>query len=598
MKKIKSMLALVLAAVMVLAMGTVSAFAASVEVNTDENDTHTYKVYQVYTGDLSGSTLSNLKYGANYAPSGKKTGDAVPKTESDAITDAAAFAKDLVQNQKLSGDPVATLNAGNGFKATGLADGYYLIVDETTGTLADGDALSANMVKVAGDVKVDLKKDTTSGDKKITSDTLGKTETTVNGKVDNVSIGDTVNFEITGNIPSHATDYDYYYFIIGDKLSDGLTFSGADSVVVKIGDTVLEKGKDYALYTGEDGYTFQVAMLDAKAHAGQTVTVTYSAKLNKDAVIGEDANTNKMEIVYSNNPNNKYDGTNDKDKPGKPDKEKNVPTGKTPEVTTETYTTALKIQKVDENGKVLTGAEFTITGDSTEIVLVSSEEFKKDASGEYYKLKDGTYTTEAPVTEDKMVEAAAGADKGYVEDVSYTGDDKKVVGGKTYRPYKADTDSGKTVYVLVENNVDLYDGTDKYAKTVTYTQKDTKGATEVTAKAEVGADGVVYFRGLGAGEYTITETKTPAGYNTIDPMTVNITFTAAPDQGKEHWSTNTTNVNYNKDTGTFELTIENQKGAELPSTGGIGTVIFYVLGSILVIGSAIVLISRRRMEDR
>ena len=45
-----------------------------------------------------------------------------------------------------------------------------------------------------------------------------------------------------------------------------------------------------------------------------------------------------------------------------------------------------------------------------------------------------------------------------------------------------------------------------------------------------------------------------------------------------------------------EVEVENQAGAELPSTGGIGTTIFYILGAILVIGAGVVLVTRRRMS--
>ena len=48
-------------------------------------------------------------------------------------------------------------------------------------------------------------------------------------------------------------------------------------------------------------------------------------------------------------------------------------------------------------------------------------------------------------------------------------------------------------------------------------------------------------------------------------------------------------------TALFKETVENKKGAELPTTGGMGTTIFYIVGSVLVIGTAVVLISKRRM---
>lgn len=592
---------LALAMSMMITMSAVS-FAAdddpiTISMDFEEGDTHQYKVYQIFTGDLSGGVLSNVKYGANYG----ETGNAVPKTVLEGITDADAFARSIYPDA-VTGNPVGTLSAANSSVTVDSA-GYYLIVDDTGIALTQGDAYSAYIVEVVDTVKVAPKKDTTSGDKIITSDTLGKTETVVNGKIDNVSIGDTVNFKLTGNIPGHATDYDYYYFIIGDTLSEGLTFN-SNSVAVTATKTVdgeetvtnLVKDTDYYLYEGEDGYTFQVAMANAKAHAGETITVTYSAVLNEKASIGEEANTNKMEIVYSNNPNSVYDGTQDNDKPGKPDSQTPVPTGKTPEVTTETFTTGIEIQKVDEDGNVLTGAEFTITGDSTEIVLVSSEEFEEAENGEYYGLTDGTYTKEAPVTADRMEPAAEGATKGYVvAESSYEGDDTVTVDGTKYRPFK-DGDTG-TVYILVKANSDKYNGK-RYNKSVTYTQKNTTGEGAVEAKAEVGPDGVVQFVGLGAGTYTIEETKTPAGYNTLAPVTVDITFTANPETGEYHWNKTSGNATYNHETGVFEMTIENQKGSELPETGGIGTMIFYVLGTLLVVGCGIVLISKRRMENR
>ena len=49
-------------------------------------------------------------------------------------------------------------------------------------------------------------------------------------------------------------------------------------------------------------------------------------------------------------------------------------------------------------------------------------------------------------------------------------------------------------------------------------------------------------------------------------------------------------------TGELDADIENKQGAELPSTGGIGTTIFYILGTVLVIGAGVLLVTRRRMS--
>lgn len=597
MKKFKKAFAIVLALAVVLSMSVAPTFAASVSMEIASTDTHEYKVYQIYTGDLSedGKTLSNVKYGnSGYGTAGA----AVPKSELDGVVadGADAFARKIADDCIT---PVGTLKAGN-TSIDNLAPGYYLIVDDTEKELVDGDSYSAYIVEILKTTTIKPKKDITESDKKITTDTLGKDEatTTVNGVVDNVSIGDTVNFEITGTVPSHATDYDYYFYIIGDTLTDGLTFNPQSVKVSASTKGDLTEDTDYALYTGDnaDGKTFQVALTNAKALAGQTITVTYSATLNEKAQIGELSNDNTVVIEYSNNPNHDYDGDKDVDNPGKPASESNSPLGETPEIKTQTYTTGIQIQKVDEEGNVLTGAEFTVTGDNEEIVLVSDETFAEDTEGTYYKLKNGTYTTQDPVNADYMKPAAAGATAGYVEDATYDGEDKEIIEGKTYRPYNSATDAEATVYVLVKANADQYESTEvKYKKTIKYTQKNTN-ASGVTATAEVGADGVVIFNGLGAGEYTITESKTPDGYNTIAPITFTIAFKANPETGAYHWSTTSNDASYNPATGEFELTIENKQGAELPSTGGIGTTIFYVLGALLVVGAGVLLVTRRRMK--
>ena len=120
------------------------------------------------------------------------------------------------------------------------------------------------------------------------------------------------------------------------------------------------------------------------------------------------------------------------------------------------------------------------------------------------------------------------------------------------------------------------------------------------SKVEVGTDGKAKFTGLGAGEYTLSETKVPAGYNKIADISFEITATVSDDTtsqtGKQiTFDTDNDDINVESDN-TLTLTVENQKGTELPSTGGIGTTIFYVIGAILVLGAGILLVTRRRMN--
>ena len=71
---------------------------------------------------------------------------------------------------------------------------------------------------------------------------------------------------------------------------------------------------------------------------------------------------------------------------------------------------------------------------------------------------------------------------------------------------------------------------------------------------------------------------------------IEIVITASIDQT----GAGTANVTYNK-TSTGDVMVENQTGTELPSTGGIGTTIFYIVGSLLAVGAVILLVTKKRM---
>ena len=108
------------------------------------------------------------------------------------------------------------------------------------------------------------------------------------------------------------------------------------------------------------------------------------------------------------------------------------------------------------------------------------------------------------------------------------------------------------------------------------------------------------FTGLNAGTYTLTETKTPAGYNTIAPITFTISATQSGSTtvagGAITWSPDNAAIRLDAANGVFDTTIVNNAGAELPSTGGMGTTIFYVLGGILVVGAVVLLVTKKRMN--
>lgn len=111
-------------------------------------------------------------------------------------------------------------------------------------------------------------------------------------------------------------------------------------------------------------------------------------------------------------------------------------------------------------------------------------------------------------------------------------------------------------------------------------------------KIATGEDGKITFSGIAAGTYTLTETDTLSGYNLLDaPIIVAIT----PNVDDPSQATVAVTSGEGTASGNV-ITIVNQSGSVLPSTGGIGTTIFYIIGAILVIGAGVVLVTRRRMS--
>lgn len=607
MKHVKHLLVAALT-VFMAAVLAVPAYAAGHTISVSNDDTHTYKVYQVLTGTLSeagSKELGNPAWGSAVTPGADgKVGD---------YADAQAFV-DAIKN--LSGQDLAEAVAGvldtdpadegtlsKGNAVSDLATGYYILVDVTTPlTNDDGtvDTKALHVIKVLNDVDgIEIKWGTTEDKKEIVSDTLGKdegvNEFAANTDTDNVSIGDTVNYKITATIPENANLFNYFYFVINDTLSDGLSLDKTSIVVYK--DSVndankLTAGTDYNVQYDVNDHTFEVGLLQGTYNAqteikpGDTIIVTYSAVLNENAEIGEESNDNTSTVTFSNNPNHDYDGQTN---PGFPAEKEKDALGETPESTTETYTTGLEIQKVDQDGKPLTGVEFTISGTSTKTVLKVEESFVADANGDYYKLKNGKYTKEAPSTEQTMEPAESGATSGYVvAEEGYEGTDAITIGGITYRPVKANE---TPTHILVNGNADQYEeGT--YKKVVG--EKTELVTTQHSAKAYVDANGIVRFDGLGAGTYTISETDTPEGYNTLDDLDVVISF----DKSKSpKWSTTTSGASYDQSEGVIKLTIENNKGTTLPETGGMGTTILYIVGGCMIAAGVVMFLTKRRMAS-
>ncbi|MFR2443211.1 MAG: SpaA isopeptide-forming pilin-related protein [Ruminococcus sp.] len=172
---------------------------------------------------------------------------------------------------------------------------------------------------------------------------------------------------------------------------------------------------------------------------------------------------------------------------------------------------------------------------------------------------------------------------------------------------------------LKDAEFNLKNAADKYAKVdengyVT-------GWVDTVAEASVlksDANGLFKVIGLDDGTYTLTETKAPTGYNLLNaPVTLKLDATTANGQNWDVFDATKalTDLTLTVDTGAaqpaktpgegdsfgkygvVETTVLNTSGSSLPSTGGIGTTIFYVAGGVLVVGAGVLLITKKRAKD-
>lgn len=568
MKKMKKIVGLLLTMVMVLAMAVPAMAAGNFKITLNTNMSgHTYSAYQIFTGDLvekdGNKVLTAVEWGTGVTDTDAILAEledlgldvTAESTASDVAKALVGKGDDSTLMQAVAdvfGDHLSTTaisstetkedGATTGYVISGLEAGYYLVKD--TGTVPETEAATRYILEVVGDVTTDVKAEVPTIEKKIVINATTKVD------ANNAGVGQVVSYEITGNVPDY-TGYDTYYYVINDTLSAGLTFN--NDVKVEVNGSVLTKGTDYYVYSGEEAgnYTFRVAFEDIKEFAiGADVVVTYSATVNDNAVIGEEGNPNTVNLTYSNDPNDDEGGER---VPGLPDD----PKGETPVDKTITYVAEIDITKTDDKGKPLAGAEFTLTGFSKQTVLKDRTYYEFAENGTYYLLKDGTYTTVSPD----------------------------------------------------EDSADLYVST-----TVKFVKKTATEITEVTSPVKMvvtsDANGKVLFKGLGEGTYTIEETVVPEGYNKAQDVKVVIVCdepeTVSDGTEKAYWEIGTqtsegvTLLNAEggrATTGIYQTTIVNKPGVVLPSTGGIGTTIFYVVGAILVIGAAVVLITRKRMSN-
>lgn len=354
MKLFKKLASFILAFAMVMAiampsvvMATDTTYKLTLE-NTVKD--HTYEVYQVFSGTLSTKdgrkVLSDLKWG-----SGVKTGvyTVTAKEKAKTLTDeptARAFAKDLVDGNKLSNPTKTVVSNATKTEITGLIAGYYLVKD-TNGSLKNkNDSYTAYILQVVGDATTSVKSDVPSSEKKV-KDINDSTETETNEWQDAADwdIGDEVPFKIEGTLPSNYDKYTKYTLKFHDKEEEGLTFNH-ESVHVYIDNAEILTGFE-VVENPDDGDTFDVVFENLKntsAKKNSVIRVEYKSVLNEQANLGKPGNKNTMYMEFSNNPNNEQGGE----------------IGKTPKDTVIVFTYKVSVNKVNEKNEKLEGANFTL----------------------------------------------------------------------------------------------------------------------------------------------------------------------------------------------------------------------------------------------
>ena len=524
MKKVLS----VLIAIALVAVMALPAFAYTITITPDSSDTatHIYEAYQIFTGDLSTETdqttgavtktLANIQWGTGIdstkskaalvtflntkanlsgadaltvASPAKDFAKAMEKLTTDA--DKEALAEEI--EKLLSTTHTDAVKDGNVYKISTDTAGYYLIKDKD-GSLENAEfgAYTKYILQVVSDVDVTEKASVPGVDKQVV-DTDG-----IAGEVASYGLYKDIPFILTANIPADVAlqDYDKYYVEFADTFTTGLTFKQIDSVVIAMdGWSKTLTANDYVLDTDTQSFSLKIEdilpLFGTQSYADKdiTVTVNYTGFLNEDAIcynddaVGEIANRNDVELVYSNNPNT------DKDGKGKTNKDY---------VFVFTYEVDnTKYENEINNANVMEGAGFTVfDSNNTPITL--------------------------------FWDATKGA----------------------YRPAK----TGET------------------------------GVTEIFSQA----NGKFNIIGLDEGTYTLKETTTPAGFNTCDDITIVIDADITEDA-----SGTTATLDMERSQNLVNEII-NHEGSVLPSTGGIGTTILYIVGAVLVIVAGVVLIARRK----
>ncbi len=554
MKTMKRIMALLICFVMVMGM-TVTAFAAndtkySVTIEKDSSDdaSHTYEAYQIFKGDLStDGKLSNIIWGSSID-----------------TNNLSALA------QKINALAPASLTASS--SASDFADAMTKIVDKSEKAndlaIAIKEALKtsdAGAVESSGNVISGL----TAGYYLIKDkdDSLDE----VNGAYTRyiLHVVKTITVNEKASVPSVVKK------VKDVNDSEGTESNWQDSADYDIGDEVPFQLTATTARTVSDYKTYHVTFEDTQSAGLEKPASFKITVLNKELTLSNEDNA--LVTATTNN------GTDIKAEIIHADTE---------------CTFAIKVTLTDKDGNKINSEANSKTIEVTyNSVLSSSAKIGAEGNPNEVYLK---YSNNPNVTDDSE-EGKTPTDKvivfTYEAIVNKVDGENQPLTGAEFTLYKkvssAISGTTKTGAEIITELTGKNSSIDANALE--------KSANYIEKAMVVDASGAKFtLEGIDDGDYVLVETKIPEGYNAFVSKAFKITATHSEDDSdpKLLTLTQTENVldSVDKEAGTLTGTIANKAGSILPSTGGIGTRIFYIIGGILMAAAAVVLITKVRYK--
>lgn len=596
----KKLLAILLVLVMAIGlMPTVFADEATAQAETktysititpNDNFAHTYEAYQIFKGDLTetqndqgnvtSKVLTNIEWGNavnrnNLTSLMTFINDRAESREGDLTKDSTAadyaeaigslnltkdedvgelaklFEDALNDNVEPTGSVTTTGDMAKG-KIDGLSAGYYLVKDKDNSLVGENGeevdaAYTRYILSIVGDVTVKAKSEKPTIEKKVWD------------------VNDSISEETEPKVQN-------YEGLVSDLWADSADHDIGDTVWYKVTFTIPAN-----TLNNYDTYTLTITDTLSKG-------LTFDAESSSFTRLNDDLDDTSNALYFDVTSKDNEDGTTTLTLTTKKDGKTNL------------------IQMIPESQNLADEYVFVWTYSCTlnEDAVIGSKGNPNKVYLEYSNNPngDGMGKTE----EDVNIVFT------YQVDVSKVDGEKKPLEGAEFALFKKIKGSANTDW-------EKWAESTEFESEKTYYTENTDGTywlylgTITPAKSDDDSSATGSYKGIDDGDYKLVETKTPDGYNSIEPIefTVKATHTDDPEvlqlsqleaksSDAEFTVKSFADGDVTCDNAIVATTIMNKAGSTLPETGGIGTTIFYTVGGILVVAAVILLVTKKRMS--